>query len=93
MYGLGQLGETEGRIYEDWQIIDEIPFEARLERRWLDFGFTNDFSAIGNLYYYNGGYIYALLIILHFRLRTLEHKHKLIKWSALKCLPWRNKPN
>jgi len=28
-----------------------------LERRWLDFGYTNDLTAIGNLYYYNGGYI------------------------------------
>ena len=47
----------EIRIYKDWQIIDEIPHEARLERRWLDFGYSNDPSAIGSIYYYNGGYI------------------------------------
>ena len=57
VYGLGELGEIEGLIFKGWQIIDEIPYEARLERRWLDFGFTNDFTAIGDLYYYNGGYI------------------------------------
>ena len=39
-YGLGQLGEVEGKIYKNWQIIDEIPHEARLERRGLDFGFS-----------------------------------------------------
>lgn len=57
VYGLGQLGEVEGKIYKDWKIIDEIPHEARLERRGLDFGYTNDPSAIVDVYYYNGGYI------------------------------------
>ena len=57
MYGLGQLGVAEGRIYKDWQIIDDIPHEARLERYGLDFGYTNDPSAIVALYYYNGGFI------------------------------------
>lgn len=57
VYGEGQLGEVEGRIYTGWKTIDEIPHEARLERRWLDFGYTNDPSAIGEVYYYNGGWI------------------------------------
>jgi phage terminase large subunit len=57
VYGLGQLGEVEGRIYKGWQIIDEIPHEARLERYGLDFGYTNDPTAIVAVYYYNGGYI------------------------------------
>lgn len=57
VYGLGQLGEVEGKIYRDWQIIDEIPHEARLERYGLDFGYSNDPSAIVAIYYYNGGYI------------------------------------
>lgn len=57
VYGEGQLGEVEGKIYKDWQIIDEIPHEARLERRGLDFGYTNDPTAIIDIYYYNGGYI------------------------------------
>ena len=57
VYGEGQLGEVEGKIYKDWQIIDTVPFEARLERRGLDFGYTNDPTAIIDIYYYNGGYI------------------------------------
>lgn len=57
VYGEGQLGDAEGKIYTGWQVIDQIPFEARLERRWLDFGYTNDPTAIGDVYYYNGGYI------------------------------------
>ena len=58
VYGLGQLGEIEGRIYTGWRIVDEVPHEARLERYGLDFGFTNDPAAIVAIYYYNGGYIF-----------------------------------
>ncbi len=57
VYGMGLLGEVETRIYKGWQIIDEVPFEARLERYGIDFGYTNDPTAIIALYYYNGGYI------------------------------------
>lgn len=58
VYGLGQLGEVEGRIYKSWNIIDDIPHEARLERYGLDFGYSNDPTAIVEIYYYNGGYIF-----------------------------------
>lgn len=57
VYGLGQLGEVEGKIFKGWQILDEIPHEARLERYGLDFGYSNDPTAIVAIYYYNGGYI------------------------------------
>ena len=58
VYGMGQLGAIETRIYTNWNLtIDEIPHEARLIRRWLDFGYSNDPTAIGDIYYYNGGYI------------------------------------
>lgn len=57
VYGLGQLGEIETRIYTGWQIIDTVPEAARLERRWLDYGYTNDPTAIGDVYRYNSGYV------------------------------------
>lgn len=55
---LGEPSTTERKIYTDWQIIDEIPHEARLERTGLDYGYTNDPTAIVDVYYYNGGYIF-----------------------------------
>lgn len=55
---LGEPTNQEQKIFRDWQIIDEIPFEARLERYGLDFGYTNDPTAIVAIYYYNGGYIW-----------------------------------
>jgi phage terminase large subunit len=62
VYGEGQLGEVETRIYTGWKIIDEIPHEARLERYGLDFGYTNDPTAIVAIYYYNGGYIWDEIV-------------------------------
>lgn len=57
VYGEGLIGEVEGRIYTDWQFIDEVPHEAQLVRRGLDFGYSVDPAAIVDVYYYNGGYI------------------------------------
>ena len=54
----GLLGEAEGRIFTGWNTqLEDIPHEARLERYGLDFGYTNDPSAIVAVYYFNGGYI------------------------------------
>lgn len=57
VYGLGQLGEVEGKIYSDWQIIDEIPHEAKLEGYGLDFGYSNDPTSVVAIYKFNGGFI------------------------------------
>ena len=57
VYGEGQVGDLEGRIYSGWQIIDEIPHEAKLERYGLDYGYSNDPTAITAVYRYNGGFI------------------------------------
>lgn len=57
VYGLGQLGAVEGRIYTDWRIIDEVPHEARLIGYGLDFGFTNDPTVISSIHYHDGGYV------------------------------------
>lgn len=58
VYGLGQLGEVEGKIYKDWQIIDEIPHEAKLERSGIDFGYYADPTVIVDIYAWNGAYIW-----------------------------------
>jgi hypothetical protein len=54
---LGEPNMTEGKIFTDWAIIDEIPHEARLEVGGGDFGFARDKTAFCDIYYYNGGYI------------------------------------
>lgn len=58
VYGEGKLGEHEDRIFKDWEIVDEVPFMAKLVRRGLDFGYTNDPSCLVDVYRYNDGYIF-----------------------------------
>ena len=57
VYGLGQLGEVEGRIYTGWNIIDKVPQEARLERYGVDFGWHPDPAVCIAVYWWNGQYI------------------------------------
>jgi phage terminase large subunit len=57
VYGEGKLGEVSGKIYRDWKIIDELPHEARLWRRGIDFGYSVDPTVIVAIYEYNGGFI------------------------------------
>lgn len=78
------LGEplelVESRVYTGWATMDEIPYEARLERYGLDFGWSPDLSSLVAVYYYQGGYI-------------LDEIHSQLEWSnreianTLKNLP------
>jgi phage terminase large subunit len=54
---LGEPSSMERLIYKEWAILDYIPHEARLERFGVDYGYSNDPTAIVAIYYYNGGYI------------------------------------
>lgn len=55
---LGEPNSSELKIYKDWNIIDEVPKHARLKRRVLDYGYTNDPSALLDMYEYDGGYVF-----------------------------------
>jgi phage terminase large subunit len=54
VYGLGEIGMLEGVIFSNWKTIDILPKEANLIGIGLDFGYTNDPSAIIEIYNYNG---------------------------------------
>lgn len=54
---LGEPNNLELKIYRDWNFIDEIPFEAKLIRRGMDFGYSVDPTALVDIYEYNGGFI------------------------------------
>lgn len=58
VYGEGKLGEADERIFTDWQIIDDIPKDAELIRYGLDFGYTNDPTAIVAMYRFNNRFIW-----------------------------------
>ena len=55
----GYVPETvQGKIYQGWKEIEEVPHEARLERTGVDFGWDPDPATGIDVYYYNGGYIF-----------------------------------
>lgn len=62
VYGLGQLGVLEGRIFKDWVILDEIPQEVRLEKYGLDFGYSNDPTASDAIYKWNDAIVIDQII-------------------------------
>jgi phage terminase large subunit len=54
VYGEGQLGMLEGVVFSNWKQTNTIPKEAKLIGIGLDFGYTNDPTAIIEIYNYNG---------------------------------------
>jgi phage terminase large subunit len=53
VYGLGQIGNLEGVIFSNYQLIDTIPSDARLLGCGVDFGYSVDPTAIVEVYQYN----------------------------------------
>jgi phage terminase large subunit len=53
VYGLGEVGNLEGVIFNNWKSIDSIPEDARLLGYGLDFGYTNDPTSIIEVYKWN----------------------------------------
>lgn len=49
VYGLGLRAVIEGRIFDDYETVEDIPEQIR--KRWvgMDFGYTNDPTAIINM--------------------------------------------
>jgi phage terminase large subunit len=77
VYGLGEIGSLEGVIFSNWKPIDVIPTEAKLIGIGLDFGYTNDPTAIIEIYNYNGGRI----------INELKYQTGLLNSDIAKLLP------
>jgi phage terminase large subunit len=52
VYGLGQIGSLEGNIYKGWELssADKIAERGKLIRYGMDFGFSNDETALVAVY-------------------------------------------
>jgi phage terminase large subunit len=53
VYGLGNKARLEGAVFTNWDVVDEIPKDAKLKGLGLDFGYTNDPTALVELYIFN----------------------------------------
>lgn len=54
VYGLGEIGSLDGVVFNNWQQCDAIPKEAEFIAYGLDWGFTNDPTALIEAYRHDG---------------------------------------
>lgn len=54
VYGLGNIGNLQGVVFENWDIVDEIPKDAEFICHALDFGFTNDQTGLISVWMHSG---------------------------------------
>ncbi len=57
IYGLGEIGQIKGLVFTNWEVVDEYPLECKWTSYGLDFGFSNDPTALIKVGY-SGGDLY-----------------------------------
>lgn len=50
VYGLGQVGNLEGVVFDSWSEVETIPPNAKLLGYGMDFGYTNDPTTLTAIY-------------------------------------------
>jgi phage terminase large subunit len=86
VYGLGQLGSLEGVVFPNWEQIDTIPQEAKFLGCGLDFGYSNDPTAMIAVYEYNGKIIadeliYSTSLLNSDIIRLMKQDKRLPIWA------------
>jgi phage terminase large subunit len=86
VYGLGQLGTLDGVIFENYELIDTIPTEAKLIGYGLDFGYSNDPSALIEVHEYDGKIIcneviYSTSLLNSDIINLMSHDKRLPIWA------------
>ena len=62
VYGLGEVGNLEGVVFEQWSEIETVPPDAKLLGYGMDFGYTNDPTTLTAIYEFNNEYYWDELI-------------------------------
>ena len=86
VYGLGQLGSLKGVVFPNWEQIDTIPQEAKFLGCGLDFGYSNDPTAMIAVYEYNGKIIadeliYSTSLLNSDIIRLMKQDKRLPIWA------------
>lgn len=87
VYGLGEIGSLEGNVYEGWTSYSELPKGAVLKRYGVDFGFSNDPTAVIAIYEDENNEIYLETKVLQTKLLTptLVEKLRALPDSLFVC--------
>lgn len=87
VYGLGEIGSLEGVVFNNWVQCDKIPDNAEFISYALDWGFTNDPTAIISAYRYEGKiYVDELLYQTQLTNSDIVAKLKQIGVSPSQCI-------
>jgi phage terminase large subunit len=78
VYGLGQIGVIDGVIFSNWQIVKQVPDDAELLGYGLDFGFTNDPTALISVHKFNSE-LYIKELIYQTRLTNNDIVQRMIE--------------
>jgi phage terminase large subunit len=54
VYARGLTGKIEGLIFRNWDLVDDIPKDAKFIAAGMDYGFTNDVTSAVEVYMQNG---------------------------------------
>lgn len=62
VYGLGMTGQLVGSIFENWEVLDVVPTDARIICTGVDFGYSVSKFASLNVLKWNGHYVLDELV-------------------------------
>ena len=82
VYGLGEIGSVEGLVYTKWATVAEMPDPFKREFYCIDFGFTNDPTAILRVRL-SGGELWV---------EELAYRTAMLNSDIVKCLQDNNVP-
>lgn len=77
VYGLGEIGSLEGNVYEGWVAEDKLADNLHLLRYGVDFGFSNDPTAVVAVYEDDNGEIWLKQQLCQTKLLTPQLVEKL----------------
>ena len=80
VYVDGVVGTLQGAVFNNWKQCDTIPLNSELIRYGLDFGFTNDPSAMLGVWRYNGE-LYVKQFIYESGLTNQDISNKVYSFS------------
>jgi phage terminase large subunit len=62
VYGLGEIGNLQGAVFNNWSMVKDIPPHAKLLGYGLDYGYRNDPTALVAIWYADQTYYFDELI-------------------------------
>ena len=87
VYGLGEIGSLEGVVFNNWTQCDKIPKDAEFISYGLDWGFTNDPTALIEVYRYEGKvYVNELLYQTQLTNSDIVAKLKTFQVNTSQCI-------